>query len=199
MNLFYLDQFVILNGLTPNCFFALVSKGTVCYPSNVKLINFGDKKMIEKYRLSLWSAIFINVNIMLGAGIFINTAVLAQRAGSLGFVSYLLVGIMMLPLILATTKLLSKFPDCGFYGFGKGAGAPFVGFVSAWSYFIGKLASGALVIYIATKLLQSSIPAISVISTPLLASVVILIFMMLNMLQMKTGRRINIAFMVLKI
>ena len=35
----------------------------------------------QEYKLSLPTAILININIMLGAGIFINTATLSHRAG----------------------------------------------------------------------------------------------------------------------
>ena len=55
--------------------------------------------MSRSQKLSLFSAILININIMLGSGIFINTAVLTQQAGSLGALVYPIVGLLLFPLL----------------------------------------------------------------------------------------------------
>ena len=91
-------------------------------------------KTKDEFKLSLLSAIFINVNIMLGAGIFINTSTLAQKTGLLGAGMYLLVGLLMLPLILSIAHLLRLHPAGGFYIFAKKEISPFMGFFSGWSY-----------------------------------------------------------------
>ncbi len=70
--------------------------------------------MLQTQKLSLPAAILININIMLGAGIFINTPDLAQRAGWLGFLAYALIGILMFPLILTIAELLRRHPTTGF-------------------------------------------------------------------------------------
>ena len=40
--------------------------------------------MSETHKLSLTTAILININIMIGVGVFINTTALAKQAGSFG-------------------------------------------------------------------------------------------------------------------
>ena len=60
--------------------------------------------MAENRTLSLSAAIIININIMLGAGIFVNTVELAKRAGILGGFAYIIIGIMMLPLVVDVTN-----------------------------------------------------------------------------------------------
>src|SRR5271169_2910080 len=97
--------------------------------------------MTKEHMLSLPTAILININIMLGVGIFINTAELAKRAGALGCLSYALVGILLLPLIICVAELVKLHPSGGFYIFARREINPFFGFLSAWIYFTGKLAS----------------------------------------------------------
>ena len=99
--------------------------------------------MSQNFKLSLPVAILINVNIMLGTGVFINTVELAKRAGALGFLSYLIVGILMLPLIASFATLMKIYPQGGFYAFAQKELGPLAGFVSAWSYFIAKMASAS--------------------------------------------------------
>ena len=95
--------------------------------------------MSSSKKLSLISAIFINLNVMIGAGLFINTYDLSTKAGAAGFLLYPIIGLCMLPLIAITGKLVGLFPTGGLYAFGKSY-SPFLGFLSCWSYFFGKLA-----------------------------------------------------------
>ena len=94
--------------------------------------------MATAHKLSLATAILINLNIMMGAGIFINTVELAKRAGLLGAFMYPLIGLLILPLIIAIAKLIKLHPAGGFYIFAQKEINPFVGYLSTWSYFIAK-------------------------------------------------------------
>lgn len=155
--------------------------------------------MSEQYKLSLPVAILINVNIMLGTGVFINTVELAKRAGALGFLSYLLVGILMLPLIASFATLMKIYPQGGFYTFGQKELGPLAGFISAWSYFIAKMASASLMVHVSMSLLQKIIPALQIIPTLGLDVCIFVLFTLLNTLGLKTGSAIQTGFMVLKI
>jgi len=148
--------------------------------------------------LSLPMAILINVNIMLGAGIFINTVELAKLAGVLGCLAYPLIGIILLPLIISMARLVHLYPEASFYGFGAKAIHPFVGFLSGWSYFTGKLASATLMIHVAFSLLQQIIPALQIIPILLLDGVVFMLFVFMNMFQVRTGSAIQMWFLVFK-
>lgn len=156
--------------------------------------------MSTHHKLSLSSAILINVNIMLGSGIFINTVVLAKLAGSLGALVYALVGILLLPLIWAIVTLLRCNETGGgtFYDFGVTI-HPKLGFLSSWSYFIGKMASSALGIHVCISLLQEIIPALKIIPTIGFDCAVIVLFALLNLLNLKIGQTIQTGFMVLKL
>ncbi len=148
--------------------------------------------------ISLPGAIFININIMLSAGVFINTTELAQRAGALGALSYLIIGILMLPLILSIAHLLSIHPAGGFYIFGQKEISPFVGFISSWAYFTGKLASATLTIHMAVLLIQKIIPSFTIINTLFADTCILALFIALNTLHIKTGGTIQLSFIFFK-
>lgn len=152
----------------------------------------------EDFKLSLPTAILINVNIMLGAGIFINTPTLAKNAGLLGAFMYLLIGVLMLPLILSIAELLKKHPSGGFYSFGKNEINPFVGFLSGWCYFTSKVASCMLMIHVSITLLQHIFPSVALVNTFLLDSLVVSLFCGLNSLNIKAGSAIQKLFMGFK-
>ncbi|MFA6066232.1 MAG: amino acid permease [Candidatus Babeliaceae bacterium] len=153
--------------------------------------------MPATHRLSLFSAILINVNIMLGSGIFINTVLLSKAAGSLGALTYVIVGILMIPLISVIAELLKDHHGGTFYEFGKNI-HPLLGFISSWGYFTAKLASAALGIHIFVTLIQKISPTLSIINPLIIDSVIILFFSFLNMLNVRTGRSIQYVFIILK-
>ncbi len=151
----------------------------------------------HKHKLSLFSAILINLNIMLGSGIFINTVLLSKAAGGLGALTYLLVGILMLPLIWVIAELLKYHQGGTFYEFGRSI-HPLVGFISSWSYFTAKLASSALGIHIFVTLVQKMVPSISSVNPLILDSIIICLFTSLNMFNLHFGRSVQYIFVTLK-
>lgn len=132
------------------------------------------------HSLSLWSAICININIMLGTGLFINTIYLARMAGAWGALSYGLVGLILLPLIITIARLMELHPQGGFYGFGLHEINPWAGFVSAWVYFAGKLASATLMVHVSTTLFRALIPALTMVPHLLLDLLILSLFALLN-------------------
>lgn len=155
--------------------------------------------MPQERTLSLRTAILININIMLGTGIFANTVLLSKHAGILSSFSYIIIGLMMLPLVLSIAKLTGMYPDGGFYAFGKNEISPFAGFLSSWGYLIGKLGSGAFMTHLSLKLIQQLVPILGKINILVLDAIVIGIFVLLNTLHIKAGGRIQTGFTILKL
>jgi amino acid transporter len=148
--------------------------------------------------LSLATAVLINVNVMLGIGIFINTVELTKRAGAFGSIAYAIVGIMLLPLIISIAELIKLHPQGGFYVYAQKEISTFAGFLSAWGYFTGKLGSGAIVLHTAVRLIQHIIPWLHHIPTLVLDAFMICLFVGLNTLNMQAGGSIQKGFMVSK-
>jgi len=154
---------------------------------------------MSHHKLSFKTALLVNLNVMFGTGIYINTVALAKQAGFFGFLSYLIVALLLIPLIICTGALLRFYPDGGFYAYAAKTIHPFAGFVSAWAYFTGKLASAALLVHVFSSLMTTLIPQLAIINTLFLDSIIICLFAWLNLLHMKTGRTIMYTFMVFKI
>jgi amino acid transporter len=150
-------------------------------------------------KLSLPSLILISLNIMLGAGVFINTAVLAQQTGSLSPLVYAIVGLLLFPLILGIIQLW-KFSEhgCTFYDFGSHL-SPFFGFISSWSFFLGKICSFTLGIHVCMSLIQTIIPILKLFPTIMLDIITVTACTMLNLLNLKAGSRIQYGFLILKL
>ena len=156
------------------------------------------KTQVQDYKISLLSAILININIMLGAGIFINTANLAKRAGELGAFMYILVGLLMLPLILSIAQLLKLHPAGGFYTFAQKEIGPFAGFLSGWSYFTAKLASCMLMIHVSVTLMHQIFPSMGFLHPFIWDFLIICFFSSLNLLNIKAGSKIQKLFIGFK-
>lgn len=149
--------------------------------------------------LSLKEAILININIMFGTGIFINTVLLAKNTGLLGGGLYILNGILVLPLILSMAVLMRIHPRGGFYTFGSEEINSFAGFLSAWSYFVGKLASATLMLHTALSLIQTIIPVLQTINILLLDCLVLCLFIMLNLMRMNISIQLQSTTFVIKL
>lgn len=135
---------------------------------------------------------------MFGTGVFINTVPLAREAGALGFFSYCLIALLALPLMLSMAAILTYYPSGGFYTYAAAKISPFAGFLSAWAYFVGKLASAALLVNVFVTLLKNIFPAIGI-NTLLLNSAILILFAWLNLHRAETGKKIMYLFMVLKL
>lgn len=135
---------------------------------------------------------------MIGAGLFINTTNLAQMVGAAGFVSYTVLAILLYPLIASIASLVAIYPSGGFYAYSKEL-HPAIGFLSAWSYFVGKLASATILMHASILLLQQIIPVLNATNIYLLDVLVLSMFLSLNLLNLQTGSSIQSFFLGMKL
>jgi amino acid transporter len=85
------------------------------------------------------------VNTIMGAGFLVNIYPLMHTAGYLGFLGYLCAFLTLLPIMLVMGKFAQQRPmSGGIYQYPKEFISPLAGFVSGWSYFLGKSATVAL-------------------------------------------------------
>lgn len=154
--------------------------------------------MQKQHKLSLLSALLVNINIMLGTGVFVNTVLLSKKMGVWGSTLYLLAACIMLPLILCIARLTQTHPGGSFYTYGADI-TPFWGFVSSWSYFVGKLSSAALGIHVFSMFMQDVIPALETVPILALDSTLIFFFVGLNLLHVKAGSKIQSLFLIAKL
>ncbi len=153
--------------------------------------------MTNAPRLSLFSAILINLNVMVGSGIFINTVLVSQNAGGLGAFAYAAVGLLLFPLILSISWLSKLHKGGSFYDYAAPI-HPYAGFVAIASYFIAKLSSCALAVHVCVSLVQTIFPALAKIPTVVFDIALIALFAALNTLNLRVGKRIQVFFIICK-
>jgi len=149
--------------------------------------------------ISLISAILININVMIGAGLFVNPRPLTQLLGGWGFMSYLVGAAILFPLVLCLAELAATNPAAGgLYVYSEKYISPMAGVVSGWAYFTGRATSAAFLTYTFTQFFQQFIPPLANVSTVFLASVVIFFLVTLNIVGVSIGGKIQWLFIVLK-
>jgi amino acid transporter len=153
---------------------------------------------VNSHKVSLQSAILMNLNIMAGAGIFTNIFIITKELQLFGGLLYFLVGCFMFPLIFTFAQLVQMYPTGGFYAFARPI-SPFLGFISCWSYFFGKLASVAFYLTVVTTFLQQLVPEPFEQIHPMLISLSILAFyVFLNCQNLRLGVIIQQCFAAAK-
>lgn len=112
---------------------------------------------MKEHKISLTTAILLNMNILIGSGILIGPGKIAAIAGSASFLAWPVVALLFLPMVLAIMQLSRMFPGCGgFYVYSKeGLGAT-AGFVSGWLYVVGYTFSVALEVLALREIFMST-------------------------------------------
>ena len=154
--------------------------------------------MIKNPKLSLWAAVLVNINIMLGSGLFINTVLLSTYAGAASPLVYIGVGLLFFPLMYTMAHLMTLHKGGTFYDFGAEI-HPFVGFISSWTYFTAKMASSFLSMHIFVTLMQQIFPVLAAFSPLYYDVLLITLFVWLNSFNLKMGSTIQGSFLLFKL
>lgn len=93
---------------------------------------------MKEQKISLSTAILLNMNIMIGSGALIGPGAAAAISGNASFLTWPLVALFFLPIVLCTIELSRLFPGAGgFYLYAKEGLNQTAGFASGWLYIIG--------------------------------------------------------------
>ena len=99
-----------------------------------------------KKRLGLWMATALVIGNMIGSGVFLLPASLAGAAGPIAIVAWLITGAGSLLLALVFANLSRTFPRTGGpYVYARQAFGDFIGFQTAWGYWIAIWAGNAAI------------------------------------------------------
>src|SRR5579872_6047182 len=86
-------------------------------------------------KISLTSAIILNINIMVGSAIFAFPQFMASTAGNASFLAWGMVALLFLPLVLSVAQLSQFFPGAGgFYSYARAGLGENAGYLSGWLY-----------------------------------------------------------------
>jgi basic amino acid/polyamine antiporter, APA family len=157
----------------------------------------------HKNKISIWIAILININVIVGSAFFLGTANVSQKSGMLAPVTWIVWGLIILPIVLVFAKLSKIYPFAGgVYIYPQKELNSFWGFVSGWGYFIGSIAGNAAIIHSFGILIQqlgfqNTLQQISLVGLPL-DIFFITFFTLLNLLNINFLEKTHVGFAALK-
>lgn len=154
-----------------------------------------------KRSLGMWMATALVIGNMIGSGVFLLPASLAGAAGPISILSWALTGLGALLLAMVFANLGRAFPRTGGpYAYAQRAFGDFVGFQTAWGYWIAIWAGNAAITVAFIGYLAVFWPALA--SNGLLAALVgiatIWLLTFVNMLGIRQGGIIQFATTLLK-
>ncbi len=143
--------------------------------------------------------LLICLNSMSGAGVFVNAKPISFLAGKLGFLSYLIGMIIMLPVVLSLAEMAQANPVAGgLYQYSKNFLGKSFGFFSAWSYFLSKSVSVAVLTQAFTTPLAIVLAPHIKINKIVLDGLVLSSIIASNLVGVRLGGKIQWVFTVIK-
>ncbi|MEF9951009.1 MAG: amino acid permease [Clostridium sp.] len=155
-----------------------------------------------KKEIGLFVATMLVCGNMIGSGVFMLPATLAQASGPLAImIAWVITSIGSILIAISFANLGSKYPQTGgAYQYTKHAFGDFVGFLSAWLYWNGSWIGNAAIIVALTSYSSAIIPALQ---DPLISiifsSAILWIFTIINIVNVKRAGRFQAYATVFKI
>jgi len=151
-------------------------------------------------KITFWSAVLMSINIIVGAGIYFNPGPMAAIAGSLSFLGWALVGLVLFPVIWALSQAAQVFPgEGGFYNYCKTAISPSAGFFANWAYILGYTGTAGVYCLFLKELLVSQAGLTVVAEYSVLVNVILItIFSLLNLLKVETIAKLQSSSALIK-
>jgi APA family basic amino acid/polyamine antiporter len=156
---------------------------------------------MKEHKISLTTAILLNMNILIGSGILIGPGKIAAIAGNASFLAWPVVALLFLPMVLAVVQLSRMFPGCGgFYAYAKEGLGETAGFLSGWMYVSGYTFSVALEILALREIIMATAGRTWLVENLVLfAALSLLLFITLNLMSFKYLSRLLNSLTIAKI
>jgi len=158
-----------------------------------------DRKL--KRTMGMWMATALVVGNMVGSGIFLLPASLSAAAGPVSIIGWVFTGVGAMLLALVFARLGSKFPRTGGpYVYARRSFGDFIGFQTAWGYWIAAWAGNAAITVAFVGYLAVFWPALG--THNLLAAIVgigvIWLLTFVNILGVRQGAQVQLVTTILK-
>ena len=160
-----------------------------------------EEKNLKK-EISLFMATMLVCGNMIGSGVFMLPATLAQLSGPLAtIIAWLVTTLGSILIALSFANLGSKYPTTGgAYQYTKIAFGEFTGFLSAWLYWNGSWIGNAAIIVALTSYSKAVIPWLNnPIASIIYSSAILWIFTIINILGVKKAGKLQSFATVFKI
>ncbi len=157
--------------------------------------------MSEVKKIPFIAAVLMNINIIVGSGIYLFPPLMAKQAGGLSFMGWFLVGILLLPIVLTVAQAARIFPgEGGFYHYCKSALGEDVGFIANWAYLLGYMGTVATITTGVRDILINSVGIGLIKEYPIVFYLAfILLISLLNMVSIRLVSKIQSGITLLKL
>ncbi len=155
--------------------------------------------MDSAHKISKLTAILITMNIMIGVGVYIVPVSTSKLCGNLSFLSWPLITAIFLPVVYSIAQITKYFETGGsFYHYAKQEFGKNIGFINGWTYFLGFAAVSSLLSLKLRDLFISKLGlSMSMNNILIFNAVIILIFCLLNLLNLKhVGKIQNLTTLI---
>lgn len=152
--------------------------------------------------LGPWGAASLVVGTIIGTGVFLKTAVMAQLGGSSAWVllAWLVAGVLSLAGAMTYAELGAMFPAAGGeYVYLRRGYGPFAGYLYAWNRFWIATPGSIAAYAVGSASFVAAISPMSELATQWLATGFVIAFTALNCMNVRTGGRLQTALTVLKV
>jgi len=156
---------------------------------------------MKEHKISLSTAILLNMNIMIGSGILIGPGASAAISGNASFLAWPLVALLFLPLVLCTIELSRMFPGAGgFYLYAKQGLNKTAGFAAGWLYIVGYTFAATVEVMALHSLLSKNFGHLAIVSNaPLFYAIATIAVFLFSLLSLKIVSKFLDSLTIVKI
>lgn len=152
-------------------------------------------------KIPFWSAVLMSINILIGAGIFFNPQTMTAAAGSMSFLGWPLVGLLMFPVVWCIAQAARIFPgEGGFYYYCSTGINQTAGFIAQWGYLFGYIGTAATLIIVLKEGLISQLGFTGIAAHPhMFTLAMVIIFSLLNLITIEFISKIQSVATLIKL
>lgn len=150
--------------------------------------------------LGLTDSVLLGIGFIIGSGIFLFPIIMAGVAGTYSLVSWIIAGVYSILTGLCFAENAQKMPQVGgLYAYARESFGDSVGFLTGWAFWTGYWMTIATETIGASLYLRFFLPALSDFQRVLIATVLAVLFTILNYRGVKSGGKTEDAFTVGKL
>jgi len=156
---------------------------------------------MSKNKISIFAAALMNINIMVGAAIFLGPSMMALKGQELSFIGWTVIALVFLPVVWSVIQISKFFPHSKtFYNYSKGLNNTTITFIIGWIYFLGYLSMAPVQIAGLSEVLQTQFKFNFAQNNPMLFYAIIIgLLAYLNMFSLKIVSRIQNLLTIFKL
>lgn len=156
---------------------------------------------MQSAKISVFKAVMMGINIMVGAGILASPDILTKSGGSSSFLVWVLCAAIMLPIVYSVARLPEVFPgNGGFVSYYEAGLGKVGGFLGGWLYLMVYVFAGAGVVMAFSLRLSTTFPSFAAWwYPPLFVALILGVVFFYNLLPLATIASISSALTFVKL